>query len=753
MENASRPRLLLRSLHKVMAGKGSGQERLNQVVKEIAETMGAEVCSVYLVNADGTLELFATHGLKQAAVHKSQLRMGQGLVGYVAQMGLPLNIAEASEHPKFVYLPETGEEVYRSFTGVPIIRHLQVTGVLVVQHRESRIYTDVDIETLQTVSMVLAEMLASVDLADLTTFTGRRTPTGGQRTFEGRKLADGLAVGQAVFHEPKVEITNLLADDIKAEKKRLEKAFHDMRTQLDALMQAPDLALFGDHREILEVYKMFTFDRGWKRRITDAVNTGLTAEAAVEKVLQDMRGRFVEMHDPYLKERVSDLEDLSNRLIRILMGYVGKRAHHKLTKDSILVARSMGPAELLDYDRSFLKGIVLEEGSPTAHVTIVARALSIPVLGQVKGALAGIEEGDPLMIDAKARRITLRPTEEVEKAFKQSLREHQKLSKIFEAERDLQAITKDGQKISLFMNAGLLIDLDHLDHTGAEGIGLFRTEFQFMVSSTLPRMKAQTDIYRKVLRAAKKKPVVFRTLDIGGDKQVPFLAHEDEENPAMGFRAIRLALDRPGLLRYQIRALLTASAGKDLRVMFPMIAEVSEFQEAEALVNKEIERLGRYNIKGPKSIAIGSMLEVPSLAWQLDALLKEVDFLSIGTNDLMQFFFASDRSNPKLSDRYDLLSPYALGFIRSVVEACEKADIPLTLCGEMGSRPLEAMALVAIGVKALSISPSAIGPVKMMIRQLKLQELQDWILPQLTRPVHTLREDLRGFALEHNLPF
>ena len=753
MENASRPRLLLRSLHKVMAGAGSGQERLNQVVKEIAETMEAEVCSVYLVNADGTLELFATHGLKQAAVHKSQLKMGEGLVGYVAQMGLPLNIAEASEHPKFVYLPETGEEVYHSFTGVPIIRHLQVTGVLVVQHRESRTYTEEDMETLQTVSMVLAEMLASVDLAELTAFSGRRVIGSGQRTFEGRKLADGLAVGKAVFHEPKVEITSLLTEDIEAEKKRLEKAFADMRIQLDALMQAPDLTLFGDHREILEVHKMFTFDRGWKRRIIDAVNTGLTAEAAVEKVLQDMRGRFVEMHDPYLKERISDLEDLSNRLIRILMGYVGKKAHHTLTEDSILVARSMGPAELLDYDRAYLKGIVLEEGSPTAHVTIVARALGIPILGQVKGALAGIEEGDPLIIDAEAGRITLRPTEEVEKTFRLSLGEHQKLRKIFESEKDLPAVTKDGQKISLQINAGLLIDLDHLGHTGADGIGLFRTEFQFMVSSTLPRMQAQTTLYRKVLRAAKQKPVVFRTLDIGGDKQVPFLPQEEEENPALGFRAIRLALDRPGLIRYQARALLSAAAGKDLKIMFPMIAEVSEFVEAKALVDKEIERLARHKAKGPKSVAVGSMLEVPALAWQLDALLKEVDFLSVGTNDLMQFFFASDRSNPKLSDRYDLLSPAALSFIRSIVVACEKEGTPLALCGEMGSRPLETMALVAIGVKSLSISPSAIGPVKMMIRQLKLQELQDWFLPQLSSPVHSLREDLRSYAIEHNLPF
>ncbi|MCH8081375.1 MAG: phosphoenolpyruvate--protein phosphotransferase [Proteobacteria bacterium] len=735
-----------------MAGKGTGQQRLNKVVQKIAGTMKAEVCSVYLVNQDGTLELFATEGLKQEAVHISKLKMGQGLVGHVAQTGLPLNVAEASRHPKFFYLPETGEEIYHSFTGVPIIRHLKVTGVLVVQNRKAGIFTTVDVETLQTVAMILAEMLSASNLGDIRSLTGPEAGAPGQVTFDGKKLTGGLGVGKAVFHEPKVELQELLTEDIKGEKSRLEKAFRAMRKQLDSLMQAPDLALFGDHREVLEAYKMFTYDQGWKNRITEAVESGLTAEAAVEKIMQDMRTRFVEMKDPYLKERLHDLEDLSNRLIRILMGYVGEKAHHKLTEDSILVARSMGPAELLDYDRKYLRGIVLEEGSPTAHVTVVARALGIPMLGRVRGALETIEEGDRVIIDAGACKIYIRPTDEVKRAFNISLREHLKLRKIYEAERNKPAITKDGEKITLMMNAGLLMDMDHLERTGAEGIGLFRTEFQFMVSSTLPRMSVQKELYAKILKAAKNRPVVFRTLDIGGDKQVPFLPHEEEENPALGYRAIRLALSRPGLLRYQVRALLAASAGRDLNIMFPMITEVSEFTEAKALVLREVEYLNRTGAKKPKKIAIGSMLEVPSLAWQLDSLLEEVDFLSIGTNDLMQFFFASDRSNPKLSDRYDLLSPAALSFIRSIVTACQDKGVPVNVCGEMGARSLEALALIGLGLRALSISPSAIGPVKMMIRQLNLKDFQEWFLPKLSEHCHSLREALKGYALDHNLP-
>lgn len=752
MENASRPRELLRSLHTVMAGKGSGQQRLNQVVQEIAGTMAADVCSVYLVTTSGDLELFATEGLKQEAVHKSRLGLGKGLVGRCASTGLPLNVKEASTHPDFVYLPETGEELYHSFTGVPIIRHLQVVGVLVVQNKEPGRFTQMDLETLQTVSMVLAEMLVASKMINVHSLLAEGDGGPEQTTLEGRKLADGLAVGKAVFHEPKVEISALLTDDKGFEEERLKKAFTEMRHELDTLMQAPDLSLFGDHREVLEAHKMLTSGGGWKRRIREALETGLTAEAAVEKNLQDMQAQFRQMKDPYLKERLHDLEDVSNRLIRILMGFVGEKAHHKLTEDSILVARSMGPAELLDYDRTYLKGIVLEEGSPTAHVTIVARALGIPMLGRVKDVNRVIDEGDRVIVDSEARKVYIRPTGDVEKTFALSFKEHLKLRKIYEAERAKPAITKDEKRVTLLMNAGLLIDMDHLEKTGAEGIGLFRTEFQFMVSSTLPRMKAQTSYYSRLLKAAKSKPIVFRTLDIGGDKQVPFLPLEDEDNPALGFRAIRLALERPGLLRYQARALLTAAKNKKLSIMFPMITEVGEFIEARALVLKEKERLEKNGNTGPASLSIGSMLEVPALAWQLDDLLKEVDFISIGTNDLMQFFFASDRSNPKLSDRYDLLSPAALSFLKSIVDKCAAAGVPLTLCGEMGGRSLEALALIGLGINTLSISPSAIGPVKMMIRQLKLEDFQNWFLPKLTSSKHSLRDDLRTYAIENNLP-
>ena len=752
MDLASRPRLLLRRLHKVMGGRGSGERRLKRVVKEIAGNLEAEVCSVYLARADQTLELFATQGLRQQAVHKTRLKVGEGLVGLIAERGEPLNVREASAHPKFVYLPETGEEIYHSLMGVPIMRGGRVVGVLVVQSAAARTYQDEEIEVLQTVAMVLAELLSTGDVIDRRELEGKTEASDEPLTLEGQKLAEGMAIGGAVFHEPKFEVTRLVADDTALESRRLKSAFERLRQQLDQMLSAADLATAGEHREVLEAYKMFAYDQGWQNRILEGIESGLTAEAAIERQLQEIQARMSKTEDPYLRERLSDLEDLSNRLIRVAMGYSGKHAHEKLSRDSIVIARTMGPAELLDYDRKYLRGIVLEDGSPLAHVSIVARALAIPILGQVKGALSEIESGDTIVVDADGNRAFVRPSPEIEETYTSSLRHQAELTAEYAASRDLPAVTKDGVEIELHMNAGLLIDLASLEITGAAGIGLFRTEFQFMVASQLPRLEAQTHLYKEVLDAAGDKPVVFRTLDIGGDKRVPFLHHDEEDNPALGWRAIRLALERPGLLRYQMRALLAAAAGRRLNVMFPMVAEVSEFHRARDIVMFEVNRVEKLGQQLPTEINIGAMLEVPSLAWQLDALLYEADFLSIGTNDLMQFFFASDRSNPRLIDRYDLLSPPVLSFLFSVVETCDKAGVPVTLCGEMGGRPLEAIALVGIGLRRLSITPPSIGPVRMALRQANYEKLRDWLLPKLNSPVHSLRKELKSFAEEEGIP-
>ena len=752
MSLTSRPRLLLRRLHKVMAGPDKGQARLDSVVEEIAATMMAEVCSVYLVNADKTIELFATEGLRKEAVHKTRFKIGHGLVGLIAEEGIPVNLAEASEHPSFVYRPETGEEKYHSLMGVPIIKGGIVAGVLLVQNTTRRHYTEEEVEVLQTVAMVIAELLVTGELVTPDDLGEKATDPTLPLYLNGQSFANGLAVGRAVFHEPKIEITHLVSEDVTVERQRLQDGFDTMRTQLDHLIASVEVGTTDEHREILEAYKMFAYDKGWQARISASVETGLTAEAAVEKIQLEIKARMLKTHDPYLRERLSDLEDLSNRLIRILMGYSGKDEHEHLAEDSIVIAKSMGPAELLDYNRKFIKGIILEEGSPTAHVTIVARAIGIPVLGRVNKVLAQIEAGDRVIVDAKSSRAVVRPSEDIDQAYRQSLEDQQSLIAEYESQKDLPSTTKDGVDVDIYINAGLLIDLPNLNATGAKGIGLFRTEFQFMVSSALPKLKAQKEIYSKVFEAAVGKSVVFRTLDVGGDKAVSFLPRSDEENPALGLRAIRMALSRPALMAYQIRALVGASSNQTLNIMFPMVTEVAEFRAAKKIVNQELARAKKMGRVLPKKVNVGSMLEVPALAWQLPELLKESDFLSIGTNDLMQFFFASDRANSKLANRYDFLSPAALSFMKFISTQANEAGVPINICGESGGTPIEALALLGIGYKRFSVNPSSVGPIRMMVRKTNVMELESFMAQLLTSPKASIRDDILEFAKKNSIP-
>lgn len=749
-DHVSQPRLLLRRLHSVMGGGGTAQSRLDRVVRVIAQNMVAEVCSIYLARAGGILELFATEGLKEEAVHLTRLQVGEGLVGLVAERGLPLNLSEAPKHPRFAYRPETGEDIYHSFLGVPILRHGKVAGVLVVQNVTPRLYSPEEVEALQTISMVLAELVGSGELVSPDELSEDATELGQPLTLHGLSLASGIGAGVAVFTRPQIRITRTIADNVQEERKRLENALAEMRFQLEEMLEHPDLAQGGEHREILETYRLFAYDRGWQDKMRDAVGSGLTAEAAVERVQQENRARMAKIRDPYLRERILDFEELAGRLIRIIQGEADK-GRQPLTKESVLVARALGPAELMDYDRQFLKGIVLEEGSTTSHITIIARAMGIPVMGQISDVMTHIEPGDNIVVDTAHSHVYVRPTEDVLDGYREAVKVQEQLFAEYAAERELPAVTLDGERVELFMNAGLLADLPSLETTGAEGIGLFRTEFQFMVSPALPRVDEQTKVYSAVLEAAGDKPVVFRTLDIGGDKPVPFLPREPEENPAMGWRAIRIALERPALLRYQLRALLYAAAGRDLHVMFPMIAEVAELRKCKAILQKEIERLARFDKSPPASIKIGCMFEVPSLAWQLDSLLEEVDFLSIGTNDLMQFFFACDRSHPKLADRYDLLAPSVLSFLRMIIATCHKANVPVTLCGEMGGRGIEAMALVALGLKRISVSPSSVGPVKRLLRSVNIDQLRAYLVEHIDSPDHSVRDSLMLFARDHGI--
>lgn len=745
------PWLLMKRMREIMREHTSAQARLDKIVSLIAANMVAEVCSIYLAKPGEWLELFATEGLNKAAVHKTRLKRGEGIIGDIALNARPLNLSDAPHHPSFSYRPETGEEIYQSMLGVPILRGHRAIGVLAVQNAAPRHYGDEEVEALSTIAMVLAEMVVSgalIDPAELDPSLKRDRPWRGQ----GVSFCEGVAVGRAVLHEPRVKVEKLIADDIPAERERLDAAIAELRASLDALLASEDTVITGETRDVLEAYRMFAYDRGWTTKLREAVLSGLTAEGAVERVQNDTRARMARLADPLIKERLHDLEDLANRLLRHLVGKADTSAHEALPSDTVLFARTMGPAELLDYDRTKIRGLVLEEGSPTSHVAIVARALDIPVVGRLENVLDQVEQNDWIIADGDTADVHVRPAHEVREAYRHKLALRAQRQATFAAMRLQPAITKDGEHIKLLMNAGLIADLPHLEETGAEGIGLFRTELQFMISSEMPRLQQLVDLYAAVLDGAAGKPVVFRTLDLGGDKVLPYARPVSEENPAMGWRAIRVTLDRPALLRYQIRALLKAAKGRDLDLMFPMVAEVAEFRAARALVDRELERLAQTKAQPPRKIRVGTMLEVPALAFQMPALLASADFISVGSNDLMQFFFACDRGNPRLGTRYDLLSPPMLNFLKGIIEAARAKGVPVTLCGEMAGRPLEAMALIGLGFRSLSMAPASIGPVKQMLLALNTGHLASAMADMRDRSEHSLREQLRQLAIAERVP-
>jgi phosphotransferase system, enzyme I, PtsP len=746
------PRVLLRRLREVMAEQVSAQERLDKIVVLIAANMVAEVCSVYVLRVDGTLELYATEGLNKAAVHQTVLRSDEGLVGLVASEANPINLSDAQNHPAFSYRPETGEEIYHSFLGVPVLRAGNTLGVLVVQNRARRTYTEEEEEALQTTAMVLAEMIASGELSAIAR-PGAEPAARRPLQLPGLALNDGIALGHVVLHEPRVVITNFIADDVPKELKRLEAAVETMRSDLDLLLERGEAVDGGEHREVLEAYRMFAYDRGWVHRLEEAVATGLTAEAAVERVQSDTRARMLRATDPYLRERLHDLDELANRLMHQLVGKDYAPARDRLPENAVLVARSMGPAALLDYDRKRLRGLVLEESGPHSHVAIVARALGIPAVGRIDNATGVVDPGDPIIVDGSAGDVHVRPTPEMERAYVERVRLRARRQSQYQELRDKPCITTDNEKIALLINAGLAVDLPHVQEAGAAGIGLFRTELQFMVAASFPRSAEQFSLYRAVLDAAGEKPVTFRTLDIGGDKVLPFMRNFEEENPALGWRAIRLGLDRPGLLRSQIRALLRAAGGRDLHVMFPMIATIEEFDEAKSLVERELTHLRRHGHKLPEHVEVGTMVEVPSLLYQLDELLARVDFLSVGTNDLVQFFYAADRGNARVADRFDSISAPVLRALRVIADKSREHGKPVTVCGEIASQPLGALALVGIGYRSLSLTPSSIGPVKAMLLGVHAGKAAGFLTPLIDRPAGTvsIRQQLTKFAEQEGL--
>lgn len=713
----SESRKLLRRLRDTLAEDSAGQARLDRVTHLIADSMRTEVCSVYLFRDAETLELCATEGLKPEAVHQTRLRVGEGLVGRVAKTGTPVNTPNAPSARGFRYMPETGEEIYSSFLGVPIQRLGETLGVLVVQSKAAREFSEDEVYAVEVVAMVLAEM------AELGAFVGEgaalAAPHQRPATLRGTIAQEGTAMGHVWLHEPRVVITNLVTDDPDAERQRLKEAVDRLRVTVDDMLERVDTA-DKDQREVLEAYRMFANSKSWMRRIEEDIARGLSAEAAVEKEQSAARSRLQQVPDPYLRERLHDLDDLSNRLLRILTGQGGDTGA-AMPPDPILIARNIGPGELLDYGRS-LKGIVLEQGSVGSHAAIVARALAIPLVIHAERITAEALNGDQILVDGEQGVVHLRPEDSIVTAFRDKIAMQAEAQQRYISLRDEPATTRCGQTIALHMNAGLMADLPSLEGSGAEGVGLFRTELQFLIRNQMPRRSELVGIYARVLDAAKGKRVVFRTLDIGSDKVLPYMKPTDEPNPALGWRAIRVGLDKPGVMRMQLQALIRAAAGRPLTVMFPFVAQFDEYRAARDHTLREIERERALGHVLPESLEIGAMLETPSLAFAPRQFFEMTDFVSIGGNDLKQFFFAADRENERVRRRYDTLNVSFLSLIERIVDRCAEAGTPVSFCGEDAGRPIEAMCFAAMGLRSLSMRPASIGPVKHLLRRVDLGE-------------------------------
>jgi len=748
------PRHMMARLRDVMAEDLPPEQKLDRIVALVAKEIRADVCSCFILRAGEMLELFSTVGLPAAVAHKAKLRLGDGFIGDVAAGAAPVVIPDITAHPQFSLRPETGGADYRAFCGVPILRGGHVRGVLVLQNKLQRSYGEEVVDILQTVAMVLAELIVAGGLLSRRELTPGAASGANPNHVEGVSMGRGLAIGTVVLYEPGMNLHNIFAEDAKAEKQRLQEALTSMHDAIDRMLNR-NAALTGtESRDILEAYQMFARDRGWLARIEAAIDKGLSAEAAVQRVQNETRARMMQLSDSYIRERLQDLEDLSNRLLSHLAkqqrdGTQDNRAGEALPENIILAARTMGPAALLDYDHKRLKGVILEKGSYSNHVAIVARALGVPIVGQCKDILSLLNAGDMAIVDGDHGMVYINPSDYVQELYGRSIETRRRRSTLYRRQVHQPSVTKDGIAVSVMMNAGLMNEIDSVNAVGAEGVGLFRTELSFMAWQKYPLVVTQAELYAKIMDKLGDKPVVFRMLDIGGDKPLPYFKAPEEENPALGWRAVRIGMDRPAVLRTQFRAFIRGSRGRDLKIMLPFVTEVAEFDRARHLLEMEKQRAAQNGIPVPQKIELGVMLEVPAILFQLDQLLKTADFVSVGTNDLMQYLFAADRSNYSIRNRYDPLSPAMLRVLKTIADQCRAAGVPVSVCGEMAGQPLEAMVLIALGFRTLSAPAQSVEALKMMVPSLDTQRLVPYLEHLMSSREHSLRERLLSFARDH----
>ena len=714
---------LQRIVHEVNEAKDV-EQAVAVIVTRVSATMAVDVCSVYLYEpGPRQLVLMATQGLNPESIGKVRLGLDEGLVGLVAQRAEPVNVENAFDHPRFKYFEETGEERYHAFLGVPIIHQRAVKGVLVVQQQDTRRFGDEDESLLFTLAAQLAGAVAHAEaIGDIDALRG------GNGRLESHSVggvpgAPGVGVGRVRVVYPPANLESVPdreIEDVAAEVATFEAAVAATRAEIVGLNERLADTLPAEERGLFDAYLMILTGDSLVTETLEAIRAGNWAQGALRATVQRHARVFDEMDDPYLRERAYDLRDLGRRLLMHLQER-GPIAGEPIAPGTVLVGEDLSAAHLAEAPAGHLAGIVSARGSASSHVAILAQAMGIPAVMGVRDLPIGRIDGVEVVVDGYQGRLYIRPSAAVKHEFERLANEEAELSQGLSELRDLPAETIDGRRVPLYANTGLASDILPSLQSGAEGIGLYRTEVPYLVRERFPSEDEQAELYRRVLASFAPRPVTLRTLDVGGDKPLSYFPIE-EENPFLGWRGIRMTLDHPEIFVTQLRAMLRASLGLDnLQVLFPMVSSLQEFEEASVLLDRAVEELVEAGepVRRPQ---VGAMVEVPSLVFQIEALARRADFLSVGSNDLAQYLLAVDRNNPRVADLYEPLHPAVLRALVQVVNGAHAHDRPVSVCGEMAGQPAAAVLLLGMGVDSLSMNAANLPRVKWVIRSFSQED-------------------------------
>jgi len=747
---------MLNTLRKIVQEVNAAKDlkaALGIIVQRVREAMGTQVCSVYLLDPEtNRFVLMATEGLNKKAIGKVSMAPNEGLVGLVGTREEPLNLEHASEHPRYRYFAETGEERYASFLGSPIIHHRRVMGVLVVQQKEQRKFDEGEEAFLVTMSAQLAGVIAHAEATGSIRGLGRQGKGIQEAKFVGVPGSPGAAVGTAVVVLPPADldvVPDKTVDDIAAELELFNAALEGVRADMRALSAKMATQLRPEERALFDVYLMMLEDAALGNEVVKIIRSGQWAQGALRQVIGEHINRFELMDDAYLRERASDVKDLGRRLL----AYLQQARQQSLVypDNCILVSEELSPAMLGEVPEGKLVGLVSVLGSGNSHVAIFARAMGIPtVMGAVDLPYSKLD-GIQLIVDGYHGEVFTNPSEVLRKQYADVVEEERQLTQGLATLSSLPCETLDGHRMPLWVNTGLLADVKRAQERGAEGVGLYRTEVPFMIKERFPSEKEQLAIYREQLAAFHPLPVTMRTLDVGGDKALSYFPIK-EENPFLGWRGIRVTLDHPEIFLVQTRAMLKASEGLDnLRILLPMISGVQELEESLHLIHRAWGEVRDEGVDIPMP-PVGVMIEIPAAVYQTRELARQVDFLSVGSNDLTQYLLAVDRNNPRVADLYDFLHPAVLQALCKVVEGAHAEGKPVSICGEMAGDPSAAVLLMAMGFDSLSMNATNLPKVKWLLRQISLGKAKE-LLAQLMsidspQVVHsTLQLALRNLGL------